>query len=227
MACMAEIFTLNMTYDVPVKLFSFHLLLMSFFLLAPDTRRLLNVLLLNRPADVSPLPPLGGTTRRIRIGVALQIAFGLLLVAQGVDNSVSAWHTFGGGSPRSPLFGIWNVAQMSIDGVERAPLMTDYDRWRRLTFDVPTRMAFHRMDDTFVPFNSKVDENAKSIVLTKAGNDTWSATFSFDRPSPDRMTLDGEMDGKKVRLRLELYPRENFLLVTRGFNWIQEFPFNR
>ena len=59
MACMAEIFTLNMTYDVPVKLFSFHLLLMSLFLLAPDTKRLLNVLLLNRPADVSVIPPLG------------------------------------------------------------------------------------------------------------------------------------------------------------------------
>ena len=89
--------------------------------------------------------------------MALQIVFGLLLVAQGVNNSVSAWHTFGGGSPRSPLFGIWNVTYMSIDGVERAPLVTDYDRWRRLTFDVPTRMAFHRMDDTFVQFNSKID----------------------------------------------------------------------
>ena len=107
MACMGLIFTLNMTYDVPVKLFSFHLLLMSLFLLAPDAKRLLNVLLLNRPAGVSVIPPLGGTTRAIRIGVALQIVFGLLLVAQGVNNSVSARRTFGGGSPRSPLFGIW------------------------------------------------------------------------------------------------------------------------
>ena len=227
MACMAEIFTLNMTYDVPVKLFSLHLLLMSFFLLAPDTKRLINVLLLNRPAGVSPVVPLGSTTRRIRIGVALQLILGFLLVFQGVQNAISAWHTYGGGSPRSPLFGIWNVAYMSIDGVERSPLVTDYDRWRRLTFDVPTRMAFHRMDDTFMPLNSKIDENAKSIVLTRAGNDRWSSTFSFDRPSPDRLTLDGEMDGKKVRMRLELQPRENFLLVTRGFNWIQEFPFNR
>jgi len=227
MACMGEIFTLNMTYDVPVKLFSFHLLLMSLFLLAPDAKRLLNVVVLNRPAAVSVIPPLGRTTRAIRIGVALQLILGCLLVFQGVQNSINAWHTFGGGSPRSPLFGIWNVTYLSIDGVERAPLVTDYDRWRRLVFDVPTRMSFHRMDDTFVPFNSKIDVDAKSIVLTRAGNDKWSSTFSFDRPSPDRMALDGEMDGKKVRLRLELLPRENFLLVTRGFNWVQEYPFNR
>ena len=41
------------------------------------------------------------------------------------------------------------------------------------------------------------------------------------------MTLDGEMDGKQIQMRLELFPREKFLLVSRGFNWIQEYPFNR
>ena len=38
LADMIQVFTLNMTYDVPVKLFSFHLLLFSLFLLAPDIR---------------------------------------------------------------------------------------------------------------------------------------------------------------------------------------------
>ena len=72
--------------------------------------------------------------------------------------------------PRSPLFGISTVTYLSIDGVERSPLVTDYDCWRRLTFDVPTRMAFHRMDDTFV--QSKEDHvDAKSIVPTWAGNE--------------------------------------------------------
>ena len=47
------------------------------------------------------------------------------------------------------------------------------------------------------------------------------------RPSPDRLTMSGEMDGKTVVMRLELFPRERFLLVSRGFNWVQEYPFNR
>jgi uncharacterized membrane protein YphA (DoxX/SURF4 family) len=37
-----QVFALNMTYDVPVKLFSFHLILMAVFLIAPATRRLLH-----------------------------------------------------------------------------------------------------------------------------------------------------------------------------------------
>src|SRR4051812_47039985 len=53
-----QIFTLNMTYDIPVKLFAFHLIALGVVLLAPDLRRLANVLVLNRPAGVSTLPPL-------------------------------------------------------------------------------------------------------------------------------------------------------------------------
>ncbi len=78
LACTIQIFTLNMTYDVPVKLFSFHLILMSIFLLAPDARRLLNVFVLNRTAGPSTVPPLGRSQRAIRIGIIAQVVFGAL-----------------------------------------------------------------------------------------------------------------------------------------------------
>jgi hypothetical protein len=40
---LVEVFTLNMTYDVPVKLFSFHLLLMAVVVLAPDVSRIVRL----------------------------------------------------------------------------------------------------------------------------------------------------------------------------------------
>ncbi len=39
--------------------------------------------------------------------------------------------------------------------------------------------------------------------------------------------VDGRMDDHQVHLELQLTDRNNFLLVRRGFHWIQEFPFNR
>lgn len=227
LGCAIQIFTLNMAYDVPVKLFSFHLILMSLFLLAPDARRLLNVLVLNRPADCSPVPHPGGTARAIRIGVILQMVFGAYLVGMNLKGSLEAWTQYGGGAPKSPLYGIWNVAYMAIDEVERAPLIIDYDRWRRVVFDRPTSVTFQRMDDTFARFGTKIDMETKSLTLSKYNDPKWTAIFSFQQPAADRMILQGAMDGKKVRMRLDLFPRERFLLVSRGFNWIQEYPFNQ
>lgn len=227
LCCTVEIFTLNMTYDVPVKLFSFHLIVMSLFLLAPDMTRLLNVLVLNRTAEPSTQPPIGNTARARRIWTIAQVVFGVWLVGAAIQSSIQAWSVYGGGAPKSPLYGVWNVAYMSIDGVERSPLVTDYFRWRRVVFDRPAFMSFVRMDDTVMTVGSKIDEGAKSINLTRANDQKWAAAFSFERPSPARLTLSGEMDGKRIQMRLELFPREKFLLVTRGFNWVQEYPFNR
>src|SRR5262249_52887402 len=45
------VFALNMSYDVPVKLYSFHLLLMGVFLILPDLGRLWNMFVLNRTVE--------------------------------------------------------------------------------------------------------------------------------------------------------------------------------
>ncbi len=42
MADMMQVFVLNMTYDVPVKLLSFHLIVMSLLFLAPNILQLFN-----------------------------------------------------------------------------------------------------------------------------------------------------------------------------------------
>jgi hypothetical protein len=222
-----QIFTLNMTYDVPVKLFSFHLILMALVLLAPDASRLMNVLVLNRVAGPSTIPPLVRSRRGARLLLAAQFLLGAYIVGMNFYSGVQAWGRYGGGAPKSPLYGIWNVEQMTIDGTIRSPLVTDYDRWRRVVFQTPTGMSFQRMDDTFAFYGAKIDMDAKRIAVSKPADKAWSAAFTFDRPAPDRLVLDGEMDGHKIHMQLALFDRNRFLLVTRGFHWVQEYPFNR
>jgi hypothetical protein len=83
------------------------------------------------------------------------------------------------------------------------------------------------MDDFFTGFGAKIDVNAHTLALTKAADKNWRATFAFERPARDQLLLDGEMDAHKIHLQLRLMDRNKFLLVSRGFHWIQECPFNR
>jgi hypothetical protein len=213
LACAFQVFMLNMTYDVPVKLFSFHLVLMSIFLVAPHLKKLSAVVL---------EWPVAG--RRL---VIVQVVLAVLLLGYAIRGSMVAWTQYGGGAPKSPLYGIWNVTYMSIDGVERAPLVTDYARWRRAIFDRPTAMSFQRMDDTFEPLGAKFDTTTRTIALTRTGVPGWQSSFAYEQAGSNRLTLIGEMNGRKIEMRLDLVPRQSMLLVSRGFNWIQEYPFNR
>ena len=224
-----QIFALNMTYDVPVKLFSFHLLLMSLLILAPDIPRLFGLLVLNRPAPASTVPPIGRRRRVIQAAIAAQILLGAFFLWRGYSNSVQSWYTFGAGAPRPPLYGIWVIDKMTINGIERAPLVTDYERWRRVVIQSPANVTFWRMDDTPLAMPARVDLAAKTVTFTQGQGDQRKTvgTLAIDQPSPDKLILDGTIGGKPIRMETHLFPRENFLLVSRGFNWIQEFPFNR
>jgi hypothetical protein len=205
-ATSVQIFTLNMTYDVPVKLFSFHLILMSLVLIAPDAARIARVLVFNRTAAPSAQPPLFRRRSAVLAVLAIQLVYGGFILWNNYSGARQGWTTRGGGAPKSPLYGIWNIEKMTIDGHERSPLVTDYGRWRRVLFQSPTAMTFQRMDDTFLGYGAKIDMAAKTIAVTAAPN-TPASTFTFQQPDPERLILEGSLDGRKLRMEARLFDR--------------------
>jgi hypothetical protein len=222
LADMIQVFMLNMSYDVPVKLFAFHLILLSCFLLAPDFPRLVRFLLLNRATALSTQAQLFRGVRANRIALAAQIILGLWLVGMNCHYYWSYWSIVGGARPLPPLYGIWEVRQMSIDEQPRPPLLTDSTRWRRAIFDFPDRMAFQRTDDSFAPYGASVNLPERTLALTKSNDKNWTASFTFQRPAGDQLILDGRMDNHEVHMELQLTDRNKFPLVGRGFHLIQE-----
>jgi hypothetical protein len=218
---------LNMTYDVPVKLFAFHLILLSCFLLAADLQRLLNVLLFNRPvAPAVPFQFFRGM-RANRIMLIAQIVLGLWLIVMNLNVGRKYWKIFGPGSAKSELYGIWEVSQMSIDNQLHPPLLTDNDRWRRVVFEFPTQMTLQRMDDSFINYAAALNTSDKTLVLSRRADKAWKANLTLQRPVQNQLMLDGAMAGHQVHIELKLVDRDKFLLVNRGFHWIQDLPNNR
>jgi hypothetical protein len=222
LADMILVFMLAMTYDVTAKLLAFHLILLCCFLLAPDVPRLVRLLLLRRTTSPSAEPQLFRGVRANRIAFAAQIIFGLWLVGLYGIQCWGYWNIIGAGRPLPPLYGIWDVKQMSIDEQPRPPLLTDSTRWRRAIFDYPDRMAFQRTDDSFVPYGASVNLPERTLALTKSGDKNWRASFTFQRPAGDQLILDGRMDNHKIHMELQLIDRNSFVLVSRGFHWVQE-----
>jgi hypothetical protein len=223
LADMIQVFALNMTYDFGLKLISFHLILMSLILLAPDFRRLANTLVLDRAVGPSSHPPLFRTRRANRLALAVQILFAVYLMGMFTRLALNYWFAEGGGgSPKSALYGIWDVEQLSIDGQLRSPLLNDYDRrWRRVIFDAPNRIVFQRTDDSFAHYGASIDLNGQSIALTKGNGRSWHSTFAFRRPAAGQLVLDGDMDRYRIHLELQLVEFDSFRLLNSGFRWIR------
>ena len=126
-----------------------------------------------------------------RRALLLQVAAGVYLMGMFGRLAWRSWSGPGGGGYRkSALYGIWDIARMSVDGEWRSPLLNDYDRrWRRVIFDAPDRIVFQRTDDSFAHYGASIDTGRQSVAVTKGGSRNWQATFTYRRSTPDRLTL--------------------------------------
>lgn len=230
LADLTQVLMLNLAYDVPNKLTVPHWILFSVFLLAPEVSRFLNFFLLNRIVQPFAQPQLFRTRRANRLALAAQIVVGFYLI--GMSVWTMNWPLPFSGAPKPALYGIWDVKHLSIGGQVRAPLLTDNQRWRRLVVDADFlfdiyvsayegAVAFQRMDDSFAYYLATIDVGDNTLTLTSPSDKNWKAQFRYERPAPDRLILDGEMDSQKIQMHLELFDRRSFTLVGNGFRWTQ------
>ena len=224
---MAHVFILNMCYDVPVKLFSFHLLLMSIFLMVPHLGRLVSVLLLNRRVEPAETVPLFQRKRVNRVAVVLLTVFGLYLIGSNLYNAYQMYWSRGAGATKPPLYGIWTVGEFTADGQTRPPLTTDDSRWQRVLIERPGFLSIQPMSGPRQAYSLQLDSEMKSLTLGKPDDQNWTSTFSIHEAEPESMTWEGEMDGRRLRVKLQRYDESQFLLPNRKFQWVQERPFNR
>jgi hypothetical protein len=226
-ADLTQIFMLNMTYDVPVKLLSFHLILIALLIVVPDFKRLRNFFFLRRAAGPAQDAPLFATRRRQRIAGACIAFLWLWMIGNNVYGAWDGWRQFGGGAPKSALYGIWDIEDYTLDGKAQPLLVTEAQQWRRIVFNFPEFARVQHMDASGTGYGAQIDQGGHTLTLTDSNHKDWKAIFTFTRPVPDRLTLDGTINGQKATLHLRLLDHTKFLVASRGFHWIQDYPFNR
>lgn len=224
---LVNVVLMNFSYDVPVKLFSCHLLATSIYLVAFDSTRLANLFLFNRPTQPAAL---GSPPRRNWLGYGIVIARTLLVVGYvwfSLDVAYHARVKYGNWAPRSPAYGIWNVEQFELDGTDRPALVTDADRWRRVIFDSRDTLTIQIMSDRCMHYDVKPAAQTNMLALVSFDDPELKSALSYESPEPGVLSLEGTWDGHAIRARLRRTETRQFPLRNRGFHLISEKPYNR
>ena len=226
---MLNVAVLNYCYDVPVKLYSTNLLLMALFLLAPDATRLMDVLLLNRAVPaVDPgrdriIPP--RFKYSVRAMVALKVIFMLVIFGGSVEGMWGGYQETYAKRTRPPLYGLYEVETFSRNGVLLPPLLGDAKRWHRVGFERPNYLQGWHLDESQFSYQIQLNQLKHSITLKLP--DGGIGQLQYSEPTKGKLELEGMLVGEPVQIRLRAIDASQFLLLNRGFHWVQEFPFNR
>ncbi|MFG1793130.1 DoxX family protein [Nocardia sp. NPDC049149] len=235
LASMAQVLLTNMTFDIPEKLLSSHLLLISVVLLAPHLGRLANVFVRQRSCEPLRTPSLFSDVRKNRLAFWIVVAIGLSMAfGSGYDRWVVWQEQYGPARPKSVFYGIWEVRDFSIDGQSLPPLTTDENRWHRLVFDAPEQATYQRMNGELVPVHADFLPTGQleltAVVDSPRENPRRQPPFamlSTERPTPDQLLLRGNLHDRPAVITLERIDLNSFTLRNRGFHWIQDYPYFR
>ena len=224
MGVMVNVFMLNMSYDVPVKLYSFNLLLLAIFLLLPDLKRLVSFFILNRSTEPLTTELLFRRKWAALTLITVQIAQGVWFTGASLYQSRKYLKMYTiDYRLEAPLYGTWAVDEFTLDGQTHPPLLTDEKRWQKVVFEANYYLAAQSMDGKLLLLSTKIDTSKKTVALT---DPEWKTSLSYDFPARDSMLMDGDLAGKKLHLKLRRIDPQ-YLLKTRGFHWINEHPYNR
>ncbi len=229
MAVLSNVVMINFAYDVPVKLYSSHLFLMGLFLLWPDMDRFLGVFVFNRPVPAADLGRVSShRSRRIQLG-ALKTAFIALGVMSPLWESYKGSKIFGAHAPRPPLYGIWEVDSFVRGHEAIPPLVGDSVRWRRMIANYPGFLSVRLLNDSTRGYRVLADSVKNTLVLSTRKDSTVKFPFTYVRSGAhnEQLQLDGLLGADSLHVRLHRVDETKFPLLSRGYHWINELPFNR
>lgn len=233
-AVMLNVVMMNFCFDVPVKIYSTHLLVVSLVLVAPDAGRLFDLLVHRRPTQPRSFARVWPRPWLRPVAVALKVlAVGTLLYQIPIGR-VREWAAERA-KPKPELVGLYEVREFARDGVVAPPLLTDAPRWRYVAMNLRGTFIVVRMNGERTSYRAKLERGSDKLVLSENVFPPRAAGVPVPKPvvvrfkkvAPGVVEFRGEFDGRMLMARVQEIDESKFLLVNRGFNWVNEYPVNR
>lgn len=223
---MFNVFMMNMSYDIPVKLFSFQLVVISVYIIAQDWRRLFAFFFKEKAVPAPNIQPLVRSKKGWWVLLAFQVLFGGFVIISQMIGANDSKKQYGTERVKSALYGVYNVDHFVMNGDTIADRLSDTVRWKRIVFDYPNFTPITMMNDHDHYHGTEIDTTEQTITFKTRGDEPEEHLFSYDR-SNEHLLLKGIMNSDTLEVHLKPYDLSRFGLLNRGFHWVNEVPYNR
>ncbi len=221
MGTILNVFMMNMSYDIPVKLYSIVLIAMAIFILAPDIKRIIAFFILNKTVPPKIITPYFSKQKPI---ITAYIVKGILicfLILSSINFFIKKEQK---STEKSTLYGIYEVEEFIKNKDTLAPLTTDPIRWKRLIID-KRYSGIQSMNENITHFKEETDTLSKTLSLISFKDSTDVQHFSYSLKDIFYI-FESTYRGDTIKIKAKKKERDEYLLINRGFHWINDRPFN-
>ena len=224
---MFNVMMMNYCYDIPVKLLSTHLVLLSMVLLALDGKRLIRVFVLNKSSEPLYMPPHFAQERWQIVNKVVKWVVMSAVIGFGLFQLTMMVSKFSGQTKSSPLYGLYEVQTFIHNGDTLPPLLTDSVRWRYVGVEGKEYAWIRGINDSTQRYHFAVD-TATQMVEIHLRSDTISVdSMAYHWLDSNLLELSGTLQSDTLSVQMRRKDWDDFRLTGRGFHWVNEYPYNR
>jgi len=221
-----NVMAVNYFFDVPVKILSTHLVLMSLFLLSRDIKKVMQFLVTNKP--VQKLTIIWRPQFKKWFDISLKVLKGLIIVyalGYGFYYTIDMKNRFRPDVPKPELYGVYKVTNYVINN----DTITNYKNdklWKTIMFEREGSVRIENMNEKQVFYRVEIDSMTQKMkFLPSSGtSDAFDFNYTINGTSLDFNFI---VENDTIYGQTKNIDEKALLLINRGFHWISERPFNR
>lgn len=222
----ANVMAVNYFFDVPVKILSTHLVLMTGFLLAYNFKQLWDFFFNRLAVTLTTIYKPNFKKRFTRFSTVMKVVLITYVLGFGLYQTIQRKEMYAGDSSKSFLQGFYEVKDFTInDSIADNKIK----KWKYLMIESKEYASVKYDDDTREWYEINVDSTANRLSL-KSYRDTLKIfNLNYIKLSDTLLHVKGNVkhDNLEIQFKRTIDYEKSFLLTNRGFHWINEYPFNR
>jgi hypothetical protein len=224
-----NVLMLNLSYDIPVKLFSIQIVLSCLYLVINEKDRLIGFFILNRPSSPCVLYDHPFKRKWMRItGVLLKIAFIVVALILPFRESMKLYKQMQTAPPRQLVqTGLYDVVHYVVNRDTIPPVNGNGLRWSDVIFDQGGSGSIRTTDTLFRQrygrgyFDYEIDSLKDSLILSVPHEAPILLTMHFELPDSNTIRLRGIQKNDSLYVELKK-SNHHYQLTEKQFHWLSE-----
>ncbi len=222
-----NVMAVNYFFDVPVKIYSTQLFLATAIIIAPYTKRLFAVIFNYKETQPFTYLRIFKQKKWHITKLSIKWIFVAFILFTHINSAISRNKVRGRNTPKTQLYGLYETTNFVRNNDTIPPLLTDASRWRYLLIESDRFVEIRSMNESKVFYKrDTLDTNKNRIRWSNFRDSTEIHHFKY-KYTDSTMTIEGIYKNDTLKVDFTRRGAEDFTLMGRGFNWINERPFNR
>ena len=220
-----NIMAINYFFDVPVKLLSTSLAVMSAILLLHYGKKIITFFLSSKSVSLPNFPSPLIEKRPLRISLIsmkyLIIFYACIWKGYEAYGMMNRW---GDGAPKDKFYGVYNSSELTINGGTVPLIKGDSSQWDLFFVQWSGSANVKLMNGERRRFTFRTDTDSTISFIDRSDSATLDFTYQL---SEKHLTLFKIEPGDTTILKMDRVELDSMELTGRGFRWISEYPYNR